>query len=62
LAPHFAGRGTKEREQLGRPAAHVLVWLAGGLSFRLPPRPRLGDGLVGPRFVLAPHRQPGLFG
>ena len=54
--PHFAGRWAKERQQLGRSAAHVLVGLGGGMTRRMPGLSRLGNGLIGTGLVLAPQR------
>jgi hypothetical protein len=52
----------EQRQQLGRPAAHVLVWQTSRLADRRPPGPGLGDGLVRAGLVLAPQRQAGRLG
>jgi len=60
--PDLAGGRPEQGQQLGRPAADVLVRLPGRLADRLPARARLRDGLVGTGFILAPDRHPGRFG
>ena len=62
LGAEVAGRRPEERQQLGRPAADVLVRQAGRLANRRPAGPGLGDRLVRPGLVLAPDRDPGRLG
>ena len=56
--PHLPGGGMEERQELGGAAPRVLVGLALGVALLLPGGPRLRDGLVRPRLVLAPDRDP----
>ena len=58
----LAGGGAEQRQQLGGPAADVLMGLKRGLADRRPAGPGLRDGLVGPGLVLAPQRQTGRLG
>lgn len=58
---HVSGRRAKERQQLGRSPTHVLVRLEGRLAFQMPVFSRLGNGLIGAGFVLAPQGQSCLF-
>ncbi len=62
LGTDLAGRGAEQRQQLGRPAAEVLMGLPYRLSDRLSTRPGLESGLVRTRLVLAPDRHPGRLG
>src|SRR5215213_6675138 len=59
LGADLAGGRSEQRQQLGGPAAHVLVGQAGRLADRRPSGPRVGDRLVGPGLVLAPERDAG---
>src|SRR5439155_17506958 len=56
--PHLAGRRAEQRQQLGRPAADVLVRAVGRVADRLPGGTGLRDGLVGAGLVLGPELQP----
>jgi hypothetical protein len=56
LGAHCAGRRAQQRQQLGRPAADVLMGPGGGMARGMPGLPRLGNGLLGAGFVLAPQR------
>lgn len=58
---HISGCRTQERQQLGCPPTHVLVGLESRLAFQMPVFSRLGYGLIGARFVLAPQGQSCLF-
>mgnify|MGYP006915174264 CR=1 FL=1 len=62
LGPDLAGRRSEQRQQFGRPAAHVLVGQAGRLADRRPGAPRLRDRLVRPGLILAPDRDAGGLG
>lgn len=42
----------KEREELGGPSTLILMRLQDRVTFWLPRRPRLRDGLVGSSFIL----------
>ena len=59
LGADLTSRGTEQRQQLGRPTADVLMRAERWLPHRRPVGPRLRDGLVWPRFILAPQRQAG---
>lgn len=56
LGADDAGRGSEQRQQLGRAATDILVRLTGRLSLRLPGRPWLRDRLVRPGLILVPDR------
>ncbi len=58
----FAGRGTEQGQQLGRPAADVLVGLERWLADPRPGCARLWDGLVRTGLILAPDGQTGRLG
>jgi len=54
-----ASSRAKERQQLGGASAHIIVWLDGRLAKRVPVFSRLGNGLIGAGFILAPQLYPG---
>ena len=56
FGPHGAGRRAKQRQQFGRAAAHDTRGAAGGWPARMPRLSRLGNGLIGAGFILAPQR------
>ena len=56
--PHLPAGGMEERQELGGPAPHVLVRLPPRMAFLPSVGPRLRYGLVWPRLVLAPDRDP----
>ena len=58
----LAGGRAEQRQQLGRPAAHVLVGPTRGLADRCPGGPRLRDRLIRAGLVLAPDRDAGRLG
>ena len=47
----LAGSWAQKRQQLGGPAAFLLVGLHSWMSFRLPAGPRLRDSLIGSGFI-----------
>ncbi len=53
----LAGRGMKQGEQFGRPVLGIFVGLFGRFSLGLPMLTRIGDGLIGARFILGPDGQ-----
>jgi hypothetical protein len=61
LGSQFSGGWTKQGEQFHRQASDILVSLSHWLTFHLPGRPGLGNGLIGSGFVLTPHLQSQLF-
>jgi hypothetical protein len=62
LGAQFTGGRAEQRQQLGGPAAHVLMRLTRGRTDRCPGGPRLRDRLVRTGLVLAPDGQPRRFG
>ena len=54
---YLAGRGMKQGEQFGRPVLGIFVGLLGRFSLWLPMLTRIGDGLIGTRFILCPDGQ-----
>jgi hypothetical protein len=58
----LAGRGTEQRQQLGRPAADVLMRAERWLPLRRPAGPGLRNRLVRAGLILAPDGQTGRFG
>ena len=62
LGAQFTGGRAEQRQQLGRPAAHVLMRLTRGLTDRCPGGPRLRNRLVRTGLVLAPDGQLRRFG
>ena len=62
FGPHLAGRRSEQGQQLGGPAAHVLVGQAGRLADRRPRGPGLRDRLIRPGFILAPDWDAGRLG
>jgi len=61
LGAHKAGGGAKESKQFGRAPALILVGQQPRLAKRVPVLPWLGNGLIGPRFILVPQLHPGGF-
>jgi hypothetical protein len=62
LSTDLAGRGTEQGQQLGRPAADVLVWAERWLPLRRPAGPWLRNRLVWTGLILAPDGQTGRLG
>ena len=62
FAADLAARGMKQGKQFGRPIFGIFVGLLARVSFRLPMPTRIGDGLIGARFILCPNRQSLLLG
>jgi len=54
---HLARGRMKQGDELGGPIFRILMGLLNWLSFRLPMIPRIGNGLVGTRFILRPDGQ-----
>ena len=48
---YLAGGWTEKGEKFGGAPSLILMWLSGGMAFRLPASPRLRDGLIGPGFI-----------
>ena len=54
---HLPSRRVKQGQQLGRAIAEILMGLTLGLTRLAPVMTRIRDGLIGTRFIFAPHRQ-----
>jgi hypothetical protein len=57
----LSGGGAKEGQQFGRAAAFVLMRQELRMPFELPRCPGLGDGLIGPGFILVQLHDAGRF-
>jgi uncharacterized heparinase superfamily protein len=60
LDPHLATGWMKQPQVLRRTRAHIFVRVPDRLACRMPVGTRIGNRLVGARFVFGPYRQAGL--